>query len=119
LSFFDSDLGKRLCKAQKVWREVPFSLSLAAKEVYPELINSEEPVLMQGVVDCLFLEEDQIVIIDYKSDEVKDEEEMALKAKSYIPQLKSYARAGEEILQKKVTAAYLYFLRPAKEFLCF
>jgi len=119
LSFFDSDLGKRLCKAQKIWREVPFSLRLAAKEVYPELINSEEPVLMQGVIDCLFLEEDQIVIIDYKSDELQDEEEMALKAKSYIPQLKSYARAVEEILQKKVAAAYLYFLRPAKEFLCF
>lgn len=111
--FFQTDLAK-LLKVNKVEREIPFSYTVEAKQVYTDWTGDDtERVLIQGVIDCIIFTEDGIVLLDYKTDQIHDEEIdeeviLALK-KRYEVQMKLYKEALENILQAKVTATYLYF----------
>ncbi len=109
--FCTGELGERLRRAgQSVLREIPFSLSLPVEELYPgELEGYEERVLIQGVIDCLVDEEDGYLIIDYKTDRLKERPIEELVAK-YRLQLDLYAKAVTKILNKPVKEKYLYFL---------
>ena len=72
ISFFDSDLGKRVLAAKSVEREVPFTMMLAAEEAYQDWQgNSGESILVQGVIDCMIEEEDGITLIDFKTDTIE------------------------------------------------
>ncbi len=100
--FFQSDLGKRVKSATKVLREFKFSLLMDAGLSYPE------DVLMQGVVDCAFFSNDEITVIDFKSDSVT-EGTVAERAKQYFPQVNIYAEAMSEIFHMPVKEKWLYF----------
>ena len=65
-------------------------------------------VLLQGVVDCALLEEDGIMVLDFKTDHVT-EETLPLLTERYRGQLRIYADALERIYKKKVKNACLYF----------
>ena len=67
----------------------------------------EEPVLVQGIIDAYFLEEEEIVLVDYKTDKVRPGEEKRL-IELYHIQLEDYARALERLLNKKVKETYIY-----------
>ena len=125
--FADSPLGNRLRKARSVWRELPFTLALPACEVYPDAEEKcrlhtslgksgleGELVLVQGVIDCLFEEEDGLVLLDYKTDRVKPDQVETLAAR-YRGQLNLYARAVESILGRKVKEKYLYLFSVGAE----
>jgi ATP-dependent helicase/nuclease subunit A len=109
-SFFATDIGRRVLKARKVRREVPFSYGLPASEAYPEAQGEtrNETVLVQGVIDCLFEEEEGWVLLDYKTDALSGRSVQAA-ADKYALQIGLYRRAVEHILKKPVTGAYLYF----------
>ena len=107
LQFLTSSLGKRMRKAGKVKREIPFSLGLPAAEIYPDLEGTTETIFLQGVIDCLWWEEDGWILLDYKSDQVK-ETEIDQVVKKYEVQINLYTRAVEEILQQPVKERYLY-----------
>ena len=83
LPFFDTMVGQRLLKAQSVQREVPFSFGLKAAELYPHAdhITAAETVLVQGVIDCLFEDEDGLVLLDYKTDTVRGASSDELRAR--------------------------------------
>ncbi|NLC68837.1 MAG: hypothetical protein GX754_08700, partial [Clostridiaceae bacterium] len=71
--FFCSPLGKRLLDSVKVYREVPFNIEIKSRDIYPHLDESlyeDETLLLQGVIDCFFEEEDGLVLLDYKTDYV-------------------------------------------------
>lgn len=104
-SFFVSDLGQRLMQSPWSKREMTFSLLLPAERFYEEMSGTEEKIFIQGVVDCLFADGDGLVLIDYKTDRVKEGRELAGK---YATQLRLYAQAVEAILQKPVKETYLY-----------
>ncbi|MDR1701928.1 MAG: PD-(D/E)XK nuclease family protein, partial [Sporomusaceae bacterium] len=104
-AFFSAELGQRLVKAAKVWREIPFSLMLDAGLFYPELRGAGEEVFVQGIIDCLFLENGEAVIIDYKTDKAVLEKELAGK---YAAQLGMYSVAAEAILKINVKEEYIY-----------
>lgn len=106
---FASELGQTMLRAQNVRREFRFSLLLDAGRLYPGAEGEE--LLLQGVVDCC-LEEDGLVIIDYKTDRVRGEEEIRARAESYRGQLLAYAEALESILRKPVRRCLLFFLQP-------
>lgn len=112
--FLSSELGQRVLAAareERLWREVPFTLGLPVTELYPELagkIPAQESILLQGVIDCLLVEEDGLVIIDYKTDRVT-EKNLATTASKYRVQLDLYARAAQTILCRPVINQYLYF----------
>lgn len=106
--FFQGPIGQRMQKASEVKREIPFSLALPAHEIYDDLDDDwREKVLVQGVIDCLWYEEDGWVLLDYKSDYVKPGE-LDEFIKGYQGQINLYARAVEEIWKQPVKEKYLY-----------
>ncbi|MBR3475383.1 MAG: helicase-exonuclease AddAB subunit AddA [Oscillospiraceae bacterium] len=108
LRLFASPLGKRLRGAEKLQREFRFSLLCDASDFFP--VSPGEQVLLQGVVDCFWEEEGELVILDYKTDRVRNRSEAEARAQSYTGQLRAYARALERIFRKPVRACLLYFL---------
>ncbi|MDF2657373.1 MAG: helicase [Paenibacillus sp.] len=110
VSFFKGELGQRLLCADKVYREVPFSYGLAAEQAYPGADESVrgETVVMQGVIDCVFEESGELVLLDYKTDSVRGVSLEQLKER-YTVQLSLYAEAIERIWHKKVKEKVLFF----------
>lgn len=109
-SFCRTELYERMCAARKVWREVPFSYGIPAGDAYPEAgAAAGETVLIQGVIDCLFPEEDGLVLVDYKTDRVPlgNWEEAAEKHRF---QIERYAQAIGDILGRPVKEGYVYFI---------
>jgi ATP-dependent helicase/nuclease subunit A len=104
--FFKNPLGQRMLAANYLKREIPFSLMLPAAQFYPEMKGSEEKIFVQGVIDCLFREQDRLVLLDYKTDR-KQNSAADLKAK-YGIQLDIYAQAVQTIFKEKVKEKYLY-----------
>ena len=109
---FASALGARMLAAREPLREFRFSLLLDAGALYPGA--GGEQLLLQGVVDCCLEEDGGLVIIDYKTDRVRTEEEIAARAALYRGQLRAYAEALRRILNKPVRECLLYFLTPGK-----
>jgi len=70
-TLINSPLAERIRNARNVYRETPFILALPAVELYPnnpaaKILN--ETVLVHGIIDCYFEENNEIVLVDYKSD---------------------------------------------------
>ena len=106
---FRSPLGKRILGAKTLRREFKFSLLWDAEELYG--VCPGEKLLLQGVVDCFFEEEGEIVVVDYKTDFLSSPQAAEEKARFYAGQLRAYARALERILRKPVKECVLYFLQ--------
>jgi ATP-dependent helicase/nuclease subunit A len=113
--FFTSPLGQRFFKAQAVHREVPFTVSLPASEVYPDWTGEEESVFVQGIMDCILVDEHGLVLIDFKSDGITDRykggflQAKAILEDRYKLQINLYSKAIEQIWKRNVTERYLFF----------
>lgn len=103
IDFYNTDLGKRIMKSNKVVREAPFEIEISASSVYNSCGN--EKILLQGIIDCYFYEGGEIVIVDYKSDYYTDIDDIKEK---YKEQLEYYKLAIEKICKKTVKNTYLY-----------
>ena len=106
--FFDSELGKKLRSGGNVIREFKFSILDDAGHYAQGL--TDEQVLLQGVVDCALIEEDGIIIVDFKTDHVADET-MATVVERYRPQVDAYANALSRIYQTGIKEKYLYLFQ--------
>jgi ATP-dependent helicase/nuclease subunit A len=115
VQFFQSDLGKRYFYAKAVHREVPFTLSLPAREVYPNWNGPEEAVFVQGIIDCILEDDLGLVLIDYKSDGIMDrfkggfEQAKPVLEDRYKLQVNLYTKAIERIWKRNVAERYLFF----------
>lgn len=112
-AFYQTPLAQMMMQAEQVEREIPFSYTLPADEVYSEWEEGQaERVLIQGVVDCLIPFEDGYIIVDYKTDHIRGgpstSMEKTLKER-YAKQVTLYAQAIEGILKKEIKGIYLYF----------
>lgn len=109
-AFFRQEIGKRLLRADRVLREVPFSIGLPASEVYPWAKGgtAEETVLVQGVIDCLFEQNGCWMLLDYKTDAVYGKRLSEL-VERYRMQMILYGRAVERIWQRPLTEKVLFF----------
>lgn len=104
--FFSSELGIRILNSNNVCREQTFEVSLPASLLYPDKKNIEnETVILQGIIDCYFEEDDGLVLVDYKTDRFKSTDEIHQK---YDLQLNLYSTALEKITQKKIKNKYFY-----------
>jgi ATP-dependent helicase/nuclease subunit A len=115
VQFFHGELGRRYFNSKKLQREIPFTLSLPANEVYPMWNGSKESIFVQGVIDCVFEDEKGLVLIDYKTDAISgrykggfDQAKPILEAR-YRLQIDLYTKAIETIWKRKVTERYLFF----------
>lgn len=107
--FMQSVLGKRMQQAAKrgaLRREQQFMLEIPVKELYPEM-ESEETVLVQGIIDACFEEDGEWVLVDYKTDYVRYGMEQTL-VDRYRVQLEQYARALEQLTGMKVREQIIY-----------
>lgn len=105
--FFNSDLGKRVAKAEEVHKEWSFSVLLEGNKYYPNLEAGEE-LFLQGIMDLVFLEDDEWVLVDYKTDRLETPAEFR---ERYNIQLELYKKALEQITGKKVKEVCIYSFR--------
>ncbi|MEG7531703.1 MAG: PD-(D/E)XK nuclease family protein, partial [Hungatella sp.] len=113
--FVQSPLGQRMKKAQaehRCYKEQQFVIGIPAVKM--NLGESEELVLVQGIIDAYLEEADHLVLIDYKTDRIHPGQEILL-LNRYRTQLDYYQMALEQITGKKVTERILYSLALQKE----
>ena len=105
--FFNSELGQRLIASKRVERELPFSMLFDGNRVYPDVENGER-LFLQGIIDTVFVEDDQWVLVDYKTDRVKSGDELI---RRYKIQMDLYKEALERLTNMPVKASYIYSFR--------
>lgn len=109
LALTSSDLGKRMKKAAKnakLYKERQFVTGVPFSEMDKEA-KTDDLVVVQGIIDVYFEEEDGMVLVDYKTDRVKEGEEGIL-IHRYHAQMESYKQALEKITGKNVKEIYIY-----------
>jgi ATP-dependent exoDNAse (exonuclease V) beta subunit len=97
-AFHASELGQRAARASRSEREFEFVMAI-------------ENVVLRGQIDLWFEESGELVLVDYKTDDVKARE-TAARSEFYAPQLRLYALALERMVGRFPAKAFLYFLRP-------
>ncbi|HLR65791.1 MAG TPA: helicase-exonuclease AddAB subunit AddA [Virgibacillus sp.] len=111
--FFMTDIAACMMNVSTIYREVPFSITLPASEIYASWKSDvDEQVLIQGVIDCLIPKEDGWMLLDYKTDVIdgKVTEQMINKLRAkYEVQMNLYRHAIEQIWRQPVKETYLYF----------
>ena len=107
--FLDSPLGQLFAKAYKentLYREQHFMQEVEYEKLFPEDGGDNvEKVILQGIIDAFIMKEEGIILVDYKTDRVKDGEELRNR---YQKQIDLYSEALEQILGKKVKRRVLY-----------
>ena len=105
--FFMSSLAERIFASDNVMREKKFAALFPAKFFYPELMGeaAEEKIVVQGIADCVFVEDGKLVIVDYKTDTGVDAEALLDR---YSAQLGIYREALSQALGMPVKETLLY-----------
>lgn len=104
-AFFNSDIYLRIENSPKVYRELLFTSLIKASEI--DKTFSESEIVLQGAVDCAFIENGSVVIVDYKTDKIND---IAVLKERYEIQVDLYKKALEQTLGLKVKECILYSL---------
>ena len=109
--FFESETGARLLRAEEVRREWPFNAMMRASEALePDEAGpfSDGEIMVQGSIDCCFIEDDGWVLLDFKTDRSDDADALTQR---YRGQLRLYALALERITGLRVAEIRLCLLR--------
>lgn len=107
MAFYDSPLGRQVQQAARVQQEFKFSVLVPAEDYAPG--TQGEQVLLQGVIDCWFRDENgDVTILDFKSDCIKPETKQTV-AETYRPQLDAYAKALSMMLEQPIKRKILWF----------
>lgn len=111
LKFTQSRIWQDMKQAKEIQKEKPFYITVPAKEIYQEEVP--EKILVQGIIDLYYINrENELILVDYKTDFVQTEEELVQK---YKTQLELYKKALEEALNKKVRSTFIYSTYFGKE----
>lgn len=110
--FLRSDLAVRIRKSEQVEREYRFSLLRPVRDF--SSLDADDSVLLQGVVDCFFEEDGELVVVDFKTDHVS-RAQLDERAEHYRPQLEAYSMALMRVMGKKVKEKVLYFFSAGEE----
>lgn len=117
-AFFETPLAQRMCLAARnraFHAEQPFLLGVPVGDILPETGEMQQRVLVRGIIDSYFVENGELVLVDYKTDRVAQEDGEARLIARYQQQLVYYKRALEAALQQPVKQAYLYSFALGKE----
>jgi len=98
-----SPLGQRMLASWEVRREWSFNLR-----------KPERDLLVQGIIDCVFREQEGWILVDYKTDRVEDEQVFV---EIYRPQLLWYAEAVRRLSGRPVKEAWLYAIGKRQAYL--
>lgn len=106
--FFESNLAKRILNADKVYKEYAFTVAIPLSEMNPGISEEDakgESIIIEGVADCAFEENGELVIIDFKTDRASDADELVL---HYKEQLSVYRRCLAEVIGLPVKETVIY-----------
>lgn len=106
-SMVTSKLGRRMTAAAQsgsLYRERQFSIKIPVNEIYDNLPDTDDVVIVQGIVDAYFFEGNNIILMDYKTDRT-DKDTLI---KRYRAQLEYYARTLSELLDRPVAESIIY-----------
>jgi ATP-dependent helicase/nuclease subunit A len=121
--FFDTEPGQMVFEAaNKVFREWKFTFALPVAqwaqiterdELHHTLHPEKESVIVQGVVDLLIETPDELIVVDFKTDNISPNQ-TERRSEKYKTQLELYASAARTVMGKKCESKYLYFINPAR-----
>ena len=111
LKYTKSELWQDLKQAKQIYKEQPFYINIKASTVYDNIEpENDENILVQGVIDLFYINKnDEIVLVDFKTDYIDDGQEIMLIEK-YKKQLEIYKIALEQSLKRSVSKVALYSL---------
>ncbi len=112
--FFRSQLYIRIKNAKNVCRERKFLMKISDLKLTDELGKEYEGTdgMLQGIADCIFEEDDGLVLIDYKTDYVKDKSELI---DDYSRQLELYKLALDKLYTKQIKEILIYSFKLNEE----
>lgn len=108
-----SPLGTRMIKADyrdELFKEQQFSIGILVDDIYASdehtvvKVNADDKVIVQGIIDGFFYEDDNIILMDYKTD-YADENKLI---SAYKAQLDYYGSTLEQLTGRKVTEKIIY-----------
>ncbi len=114
--FVTSNLYERARNSNKIYKEEAFLLQVQIKELLEYFkiedidinnISQDETVLLQGIIDMFFYEDNEIVLVDYKTDKVNNTQ---IIKNRYEKQLEYYEKALTSITNKKVKGKYIFLV---------
>lgn len=105
--FLDGSLAKRITASPLIMREERFTVNIKAGMLDSTLEgnSADTRVVMQGAVDLIFKEDNELVVVDYKTDRVRD---ISRLKELYAKQLNLYKLAVEEFTDYKVKECIIY-----------
>jgi len=98
--FINSPFGKRLSSSKEIARERSFCQIIPFDETGDE-------ALVQGIIDCYFFEGEDIILLDYKTDIIRNN--LNDHVLHHTPQLKMYKYALEQLYPGKTVTPYIHF----------
>ena len=109
IEFYQSEFGQQvIANGNSLKRETPFSLLLPAKTLFEDLKDSDEEILIHGIIDGYFINDGAVTIFDYKTDDVHDNIDEIVE--KYRGQVNLYSEALTRIENVPVEHKYLYLL---------
>lgn len=112
LEFWGSPIGQRILKSERVERERQFNYRVSARKAL--CADTDEPMLLQGVIDCCFMEDGEWVVLDYKTDRVRPGDTPEQTAQKHKRQLDIYSDALSALSGERVKARYIHLLSVGK-----
>lgn len=112
-NFINSELAARIRKSKKVEKEKSFVLAVNKDDFFDIDLDDNSFVLLNGIIDCYFIENNEIVVVDFKSDYIENVEKFLDK---YSLQLNIYKKAIEKSGKYKVKEMIIYSLRNGKAY---
>ncbi len=106
--FMGEEIALRMNKAaknNKLYKEKPFVFGTDGKQLFSDESSSNEMILVQGIIDVFFEEDDGIVLLDYKTDRVDEADQLVLR---YEKQLQLYKSAIEKAYNNTVKEVLIY-----------
>ncbi|MFV0520345.1 MAG: UvrD-helicase domain-containing protein [Lachnospirales bacterium] len=102
VSFFEKETYQEILQASQVYKEKFFASLYNVNILYEEIID--ESFLLKGVIDLMYVKNEKIYILDYKTDTDKE-----IHFEKYKRQLSRYKEVIEKVFDKEVEAMYIYF----------
>ncbi len=107
-AFVKSDLYKRIQKSEGIYKEIPFMMNMKASEIYgDEYKEVDNNIAVRGIIDLYFIEKGNIILVDYKTDTVKNHNLNSLVEK-YRVQLELYKKALQDNTGMNVSECIIY-----------
>ena len=96
---------KKAYESGTLFREKPIVMGIPARDIDAEKYKSKELVVVQSIIDAWFIEDGEIVVVDYKTDSVKNIKDLDAR---YRSQLEYYGKALTDMTGLKVKQLVIY-----------